>query len=252
MGAVLCMNLLTLSGCDRIVQSAVVEEKDQTEQKKEEKKETVQKTVAEQVQAPETYQTTIQADLRSADREDKETPMNFTLTADAPVKVPDVDAICLKKIKRVAIPEEEQNKIKDTFGKGQPMQEEKNENEQAGTYLAVECGEPVYNMNEEGIEEVKPMHAVLELEGVKESLDEDLIFALNTIFCSKFGFNMRNNVAHGMLDDQAFQSFKALYIWWFALKFCYLFCGKLQEENRNKINKKLKPLMEKKDNMDEN
>lgn len=134
MGAVLCMNLLTLSGCDRVVQSAVVEEKDQTEQKKGEKKETVQKTVAEQVQAPETYQTTIQADLRSADREDKETPMNFTLTADAPVKVPDVDAICLKKVKRVAIPEEEQNKIKDTFGKGQPMQEEKNENEQAGTY----------------------------------------------------------------------------------------------------------------------
>ena len=99
MGAVLCMNLLTLSGCDHVVQSAVVEEKDQTEQKKEEKKETVQKTVAEQVQAPETYQTTIQADLRSADREDKETPMNFTLTADAPVKVPDVDAICLKKVK---------------------------------------------------------------------------------------------------------------------------------------------------------
>ena len=39
---------------------------------------------------------------------------------------------------------------------------------------------------------------------------------------------------------------------WFALKFCYLFCGKLQEENRSKINKKLKQLMEKKDNMDEN
>ena len=91
----------------------------------------------------------------------------------------------------------------------------------------------------------KPDGTILELEGVKESLDEDLIFALNTIFCSKFGFNMRNNVAHGMLDDQAFQSFKALYIWWFALKFCYLFCGKLQEENRSKINKKLKPLMEK-------
>ena len=134
MGAVLCMNLLAVSGCDSVVQSAVVEEKDETDQKKEENKKTVQETVAEQVEAPETYQTTIQADLRSADREDKETPMNFTLTADAPVKVPDVDAICLKKVKRVAIPEEEQNKIKDTFGKGQPMQEEKNENEQARTY----------------------------------------------------------------------------------------------------------------------
>lgn len=134
MGAVLCINLLTLSGCDRVVQSAVVEEKDQTEQKKEEKKETVQETVAEQVEVPETYRATIQADLRSADREDKETPMNFTLTADAPIKVPDVDAICLKKVKRVAISEEERNKIKDTFGKGQPMQEENDENEQAGTY----------------------------------------------------------------------------------------------------------------------
>ena len=36
MGAVLCMNLLTLSGCDSVVQSAVVEEKDETDQKKEE------------------------------------------------------------------------------------------------------------------------------------------------------------------------------------------------------------------------
>ena len=134
MGAFLCMNLLAVSGCDSVVQSAVVEEKDQTNQKKEENRETVQKTVAEQVEAPETYRAIIQADLRLADREDKENPMKFTLTADAPVKVPDVDAICLKKVKRVAISEEEQNKIKDTFAKGQLMQEENNENEQAGTY----------------------------------------------------------------------------------------------------------------------
>ena len=70
MGAVLCMNLLAVSGCDRAVQSAVVDEKNPTDQNREENKETVQKTVAEQVEAPETYQTTIQADLRSADRED--------------------------------------------------------------------------------------------------------------------------------------------------------------------------------------
>ena len=134
MGAVLCMNLLAVSGCDRVVQSAVVEEKDETDQKKEENKKTVQETVAEQVEAPETYRAIIQVDLRSADREDKENPMKFTLTADAPVKVPDVDTICLKKVKRVAISEEEQNKIKDTFGKGQPMQEENDENEQAGSH----------------------------------------------------------------------------------------------------------------------
>ena len=82
------MNLLTISGCDKVVHSAVVEEKDKTVVKTEEnkEKETVQKTVAEQVQAPETYQTTIQSDLRSAERTDQENPMKFTLTADAPIE----------------------------------------------------------------------------------------------------------------------------------------------------------------------
>ena len=108
-------------------------------------------------------------------------------------------------------------------------------------------------MNEEGIEEIKSMHAVLELEGVKESLDEDLIFALNTIFCSKFGFNMRNNVAHGMLDDQAFQSFKAfVYLVVCTENFAIYSAENYRRRIEVKINKKLKQLMEKKDNMDEN
>ena len=102
LGAFLCMNLFTISGCDKVVHSAVVEEKDKTAAKKEEnkEKETVQKTVTEQVQAPKTYQTTIQSDLRSAERTDQENPMKFTLIADAPVEVPDVDAICLKNVKK--------------------------------------------------------------------------------------------------------------------------------------------------------
>ena len=110
--------------------------------------------------------------------------------------------------------------------------------------MAIECGEPVYNITEEGIEEIKTMHAVLELEGIKDCLDEDLLFALKTIFCSKFGFNIRNNIAHGIFSDNFFQSFKALYVWWFALKFCYLFTGKLQSENRDKVNNKLNKLLE--------
>ena len=102
LGAFLCMNFLTMSGCDKVVYSAVVEEKDKTDSKTEEhkEKETVQKTVAEQVQAPEKYQTIIQSDLRTAERTDQKNPMKFTLTANAPVEVPDVDAICLKNVKK--------------------------------------------------------------------------------------------------------------------------------------------------------
>ena len=125
-GALLCMNLLTISGCDKVVHSAVVEEKDKTVVKTEEnkEKETVQKTVAEQVQAPETYQTTIQSDLRSSERTDQENPMKFTLTADAPVEVPDVDAICLKNVKKATISEEEPQKVLDTFAKGQLLKQD--------------------------------------------------------------------------------------------------------------------------------
>ena len=79
--------------------------------------------------------------------------------------------------------------------------------------LAMQCGEPVYNLNENGIEELKTMHAVLELEGVKECLDDDFLLAIKTIFCSKFGFNMRNDIAHGLVADKQFNSYKVLYTW---------------------------------------
>lgn len=125
-GVFLCMNLFTISGCDKVIHSAVVEEKDKTAAKKEEnkEKETVQKTVTEQVQAPKTYQTTIQSDLRSAERTDQENPMKFTLTADAPIEVPDVGAICLKNVKKVTISEEEPQKVLDTFAKGQLLKQD--------------------------------------------------------------------------------------------------------------------------------
>ena len=112
--------------------------------------------------------------------------------------------------------------------------------------LAIQCGEPVYNLNENGIEELKTMHAILELDGVKEKLDDDFLLSLKTIFCSKFGFNMRNNIAHGIFSDKDFNSYEALYTWWFILRMCYMFCGKLQIDNRIKVNEKLKKLFEKK------
>ena len=50
--------------------------------------------------------------------------MKFTLTADAPIEVPDVDAICLKNVKKVTISEEEPQKVLDTFAKGQLLKQD--------------------------------------------------------------------------------------------------------------------------------
>ncbi len=45
---------------------------------------------------------------------------------------------------------------------------------------------------------------------------------------------MRNDIAHGLVPDKQFNSYKVLYTWWFILKMCYMFCGKLQIDNRIK------------------
>ena len=50
--------------------------------------------------------------------------MKFTLTADAPIEVPDVGAICLKNVKKVTITEEEPQKVLDTFAKGQLLKQD--------------------------------------------------------------------------------------------------------------------------------
>lgn len=56
------------------------------------------------------------------------------------------------------------------------------------------CGEVVYNIKEDNTEELKSMNAVLDLLKVKECFDENLWFSLSTVFCSKYGLNMRNEV----------------------------------------------------------
>jgi len=85
------------------------------------------------------------------------------------------------------------------------------------------CGEVVYNIKEDNTEELKSMNAVLDLPKVKECFDESLWFSLHTVFCSKYGLNMRNEVAHGTLNDNYFSSYQALYVWWFVFRLCYMY-----------------------------
>ena len=56
------------------------------------------------------------------------------------------------------------------------------------------------------------MHMILNSGLLSESLDEDFLLALKVVCCSKFGFNVRNELAHGLLDDSYFRSFDVLYI----------------------------------------
>lgn len=89
--------------------------------------------------------------------------------------------------------------------------------------LAEECGDVIYKSNEDGVEELITLNGILDLPKLNETLDDDLIFNLKSIFTSKFGINIRNEVAHGIIDDEEFKSVYSLYVWWFILKLCCIY-----------------------------
>lgn len=105
-----------MSGCGKMVKSAVVAEENAGKENatdasegtkgKEASSRNALKTVPEQVQAPEIYETSRIEYLRSASREDKSSPLEFILTAEAPVEVPQVDSILLKKADKASGTEE--------------------------------------------------------------------------------------------------------------------------------------------------
>lgn len=46
----------------------------------------------------------------------------------------------------------------------------------------------------------------------------DFVFELHAIFCDHAGPNMRNEIAHGLRDDEDFNGIVDFYVWWFMIR----------------------------------
>ena len=84
---------------------------------------------------------------------------------------------------------------------------------QAGTHTTI--------LDSQGIETEIGMSALMERPQAKDFLGPDLYFELNTLFCDPMGPNLRNEIAHGLLDDDAILSVYSIYAWWLALKLVF-------------------------------
>ena len=73
-------------------------------------------------------------------------------------------------------------------------------------------------LNGEGIETENGLSALIDIPQVKEIFGDDTTFEIKALFCSPYGANLRNNVAHGLLNDSECYSTHSVYAWWFALK----------------------------------
>ena len=92
--------------------------------------------------------------------------------------------------------------------------------------LLQDSGAIVYNLKDDGTEEVKTLHALLDLPEAADIFEADLLFTLKAVFCSKFGLNLRNENAHGLLSDGFFFSRRAYYGWWLVFRLCYTLNGR--------------------------
>lgn len=77
------------------------------------------------------------------------------------------------------------------------------------------------NLGKDGIQHENGMSTLMDLPETEQVFGKDLAFELKSLFCDAFGPNLRNELAHGLLDeDQCYSPF-AIYAWWLALRLTF-------------------------------
>ncbi len=77
-------------------------------------------------------------------------------------------------------------------------------------------------LNDQGIESEIGLSRLMDRPEIPHILGEDLTFEFKTLFCDSLGPNFRNEVAHGLLEDEACEGISAVYAWWFGLKIVFI------------------------------
>jgi hypothetical protein len=68
------------------------------------------------------------------------------------------------------------------------------------------------------VENENGLSALMELPEAVRVFGDDLGFELNALFCDPLAGNLRNELAHGLLDAGACMSMYSIYAWWLALR----------------------------------
>lgn len=105
------------------------------------------------------------------------------------------------------------------------------------------AGVKTTNLDKDGIENENGLSTLMDLPEATQVFGEDIAFELKILFCNAFGPNLRNELAHGLLDDTTFYSPAAIYAWWFGMRLVFKTFwnaarktntnGMTQEENAN-------------------
>lgn len=84
-----------------------------------------------------------------------------------------------------------------------------------------QAGAKTTNLDKDGIENENGLSTLMDLPEAEKVFGKDLSFELKTLFCDAFGPNLRNELAHGLLDENACHSPFAIYAWWLGLRLVF-------------------------------
>ncbi|MBV7433845.1 DUF4209 domain-containing protein [Cardiobacteriaceae bacterium TAE3-ERU3] len=81
-----------------------------------------------------------------------------------------------------------------------------------------EIGVTTSNTDSLGLEQENGLSTLMKNPEVEEIFGKDETFYIQALFCDGYGPNLRNNLAHGLLDENSCQSASAKLAWLFALR----------------------------------
>ncbi|SOY40012.1 conserved hypothetical protein [Cupriavidus taiwanensis] len=91
-----------------------------------------------------------------------------------------------------------------------------------------------------GVQPERPLGVLLETAEALQAFGADGVFELQDLLVDPLGTNLRNEVAHGLLDDSGLFGTEVLYAWWLLLRYCVLTSRlmerKMADSTSNSIN----------------
>jgi hypothetical protein len=75
---------------------------------------------------------------------------------------------------------------------------------------------------DQGIQDERSLNTTLYKTETLELFGEDIVFDLQGLLVERFGSNLRNQMAHGLMNHSEFYSGQVIYLWWLVLRLCCL------------------------------
>lgn len=95
-------------------------------------------------------------------------------------------------------------------------------------------------IDSEGIQDERSLNYTLYLSEMNEIFGEDITFDLQGLLVERFGYNLRNLMAHGLISHNEFFSIPVIYLWWLILRLCCLpILMKIEENHENQTKDKM-------------